>query len=88
MSTNAVTDRCEIDIDGTITVPAEVIAKGLRLNTLAVIPHLRRGLIRQVTARGVDEDAGRMRILFRYKSRQFTLHLNAGGTIALPSGPR
>jgi len=88
MSTNAATVRCEMGIDGTITVPVEVIAKGLRLNTLAVIPHLRRGLIRQVTARGIDEDAGRMRIVFRYKSRRFTLHLNAGGTISSPGEPR
>lgn len=87
MATNTASDRCEIGIDGSITVPAEVIAKGLRLNTLAVIPHLRRGLIRQATARGVDEDAGRMRIVFRYKSRQFTLDVNAGGTISPPSEP-
>ena len=70
-----------IESDGAITVQAEPIAAGLGLSVDAFLRNLRAGLIFQAVERGIDEDAGHMRITFRYRNRQFRVVADGSGQI-------
>ena len=73
--------RAEIESDGAITVPMEVVAQGLKVPVETVLANLRAGLVYQTTERGIGEDAGRFRITFRFRSRQCCLIIDQGGQI-------
>jgi hypothetical protein len=42
---------------------------------------LRRGIVHGVVERGVGEDAGRLRLTFRYRARSWTVVAEADGTL-------
>ena len=56
-----------------ITVDAELLAPQLGLSVLAMKAAMRAGEIRTLVERGTDEDAGRMRLTFRYGASQYSL---------------
>ncbi|WP_425450058.1 DUF6522 family protein [Virgifigura deserti] len=60
-------------------VDAVAIAPRLGLTPERFMEELRRGLVFQVTETGVGEDAGRIRLTFRYRAREFSMILNADG---------
>ncbi len=73
--------RASIDEDGSITVPAEAVAPGLGLKPETFVEKLRAGAVYQTPEQGVAEDAGRLRVTFRYRSRAFRIVIEADGTI-------
>jgi Family of unknown function (DUF6522) len=42
---------------------------------------MRRGVVYGVAERGVGEDAGRLRLTFRYRARSWTVAVEADGTL-------
>jgi len=67
------------DTDGAILVPAETVARELGLSTEALLQNLRAGVVYQTTERGVDDDAGKLGVTFRYRNRQFQAVVDDGG---------
>jgi hypothetical protein len=43
---------------------------------------MRRGIIYSVVERGVGEDAGRLRLTFRYRARAWTVVVQRDGTLS------
>lgn len=60
-----------------IMIDAATIAPRLGLTPECFMEELRRGLVFQVTETGVGEDAGRIRLTFRYRAREFSMILDA-----------
>lgn len=60
-------------------VDAAAIAPQLGLTPERFMEELRRGLVFQVTETGIGEDAGRIRLTFRYRAREFSMILDAAG---------
>ena len=67
---------CSIAVDADMTVDAEAIAPLLHLSPEQFMNNLRRGVITQLTERGVDEHAGLFRVTFRYRNRCCRIVLN------------
>ena len=59
--------------DDDVTVDAELLAPQLGLSVPALKAAMSAGEIRSLVERGEDEDAGRMRLTFRYGSIQYSL---------------
>ena len=53
--------------DGEIIIAAELLAPKLGLSTEALKAEMRRGYVYSLAERGIDEDAGRTRLTFRYR---------------------
>jgi hypothetical protein len=70
-----------IESAGAITVQAEPIAAGLGLSIDTFLRNLRAGVIFQAMERGINEDAGHLRITFRYRNRQFQVVTDGSGQI-------
>ena len=66
--------------DGGITVDAEVLAPKLGLTADALKENMAKGLVTSIAETGVDEDAGRTRLTFRYRARVWRVVLEADGT--------
>lgn len=64
--------------DADITLPAELVASQFGLSPDRFMLALRLGQIRQVTEHGSDEDAGRVRITFRYRRRRCQVMVDHG----------
>ena len=56
-----------------VIVDAEMLAPRLDLSVPALKVAMRAGEIRTLVERGADEDAGRMRLTFRYGASQYSL---------------
>jgi hypothetical protein len=59
--------------EGTLTIDAAVIGRGLNVEPSLVQVRMREGKITVLSERGVDEDAGRYRLTFFYENRRFRL---------------
>jgi len=70
--------------DGEITIAADPLAQKLRLSVEALKAEMRRGYVYSVSERGIDEDAGRTRLTFRYRTRSWTVVVEPDGTLAEP----
>ena len=68
-------------VDGEITVDAELLAPKLGLSAAALKAEMREGRIDSVAEAGIDEDAGRTRVTFRYRTRAWTAVIEADGTV-------
>ena len=66
--------------DGEITVDAELLAPKLGLSAEALKAEMRKGNVESVAETGIDEDAGRTRVTFRYRTRAWTGVVDADGT--------
>ncbi len=66
---------------GEITVDAELLAPKLGLSTSALKSEMRKGSIDSVAEAGIEEDAGRTRLTFRYRTRAWTAVIEPDGTV-------
>ncbi|WP_353216327.1 DUF6522 family protein [Sandarakinorhabdus sp.] len=72
----------EIDADGSsFTVPAELIAQGLKLTPEAVQPMLAGRLISTWVEAGVDADLGTFRLTFATDKRRLRVIVDALGSV-------
>ena len=67
--------------DGEITIAADLLAPKLGLSTEALKAEMRRGYVYSVAERGIDEDAGRTRLTFRYRNRSWTVVVEPDGML-------
>ena len=66
--------------DGEITIDAKLLAPKLGLSAEALKAEMRKGIVSIVAETGIDEDAGRTRITFRYRTRAWTVVVDPDGT--------
>jgi hypothetical protein len=72
-----------IEIHGDdVTVEASYLAARLGLPVDRLRAEMRRGIIYSVVERGVGEDAGRLRLAFRYRARAWTVVVQPDGTLS------
>ena len=67
--------------DGEITINAELLAPKLGLSAEALKAEMRKGFVSSVAETGIDEDAGRTRVTFRYRTRAWTVVVDPDGTL-------
>jgi hypothetical protein len=67
--------------DGTIEVPAELVAEGLGIEPPRLRTGMREGKITGRSERGIDDDTGRYRLTFFSEHRRFRLIIDESGTI-------
>ena len=70
--------------EGTLSIDAAVIGRGLSVEPWLVQARMREGKITVLCERGVDEDAGRYRLTFFYQHRRFRLVVD----VAVSAGHR
>ena len=68
-------------VNGEITVDAELLAPKLGLSAAALKAEMRKGSIDSVAEAGIEEDAGRARVTFRYRTRAWTVVVDPDGTL-------
>ena len=66
--------------DGEI-IAADLLAPKLGLSVEALKAEMRRGCVYGVTEQGIDDDVGRARLTFRYRSRSWTVVVEPDGTL-------
>ena len=67
--------------NGDYTVDAGILAPKLGLSVDALKEAMAGGLVTSVAESGVDEDAGRTRLTFRYRTRLWRIVVEADGTL-------
>ena len=67
--------------DGEITIDAKVLAPKLRLSVEALKAEMRKGNVTSVAETGINEDAGRTRVTFRYRTRTLIVVVEPDGTV-------
>jgi Family of unknown function (DUF6522) len=65
-----------------ITVEASYLAARLGLSVDQLRTEMRRGIIYSVVERGSGEDAGRLRLTFRYRARAWTVVVQRDGMLS------
>ena len=73
--------------DGEITIDAELLASKLGLSAASLMAEMRRGIVYSVTETGINEDVGRTRLTFRYRSRAWTVVVNPDGNLVESIAP-
>ncbi len=68
-------------VNGEITVDAELLAPKLGLSAAALKAEMRKGIVSSVAETGINEDAGRTRVTFRYRTRAWTVVVDPDGTL-------
>jgi hypothetical protein len=64
-----------------VSVDAALIAEGLSMEAAQIQPLMRQGQITSLCERGVEEDAGRLRLTFFYRAQRFSLIVDANGNV-------
>jgi hypothetical protein len=64
-----------------VTIEAEYLADKLGLSAEQLQIEMRRGAVQGAVERGVGEDAGRLRLNFRYRTRAWALIVEPDGTL-------
>ncbi len=67
--------------DGEITIDAELLAPKLGLSAASLKAEMRKGIVYSVAETGINEDAGRTRLTFRYRSRAWTVVVDPDGNL-------
>ena len=62
-------------------IEAAHLAAKLGLSVDRLRAEMQRGIVYAVVERGVGEDAGRLRLTFRYRARSWTVMVQADGTL-------
>ena len=62
-------------------IEAAHLAAKLGLSVDRLRAEMQRGIVYGVVERGVGEDAGRLRLTFRYRARSWTVMVEADGTL-------
>ncbi|MFT5487627.1 MAG: hypothetical protein ACI9JL_004256 [Paracoccaceae bacterium] len=73
--------------DGEITIDAALLAPKLGLSPETLKAEMARGLVYSVAETGVDEDVGRTRLTFRYRSRAWTMVVDTDGNLVESIAP-
>ena len=73
--------------DGEITIDAELLAPKLGLSAEALNAEMRKGVVYSVAETGVNEDIGRTRVTFRYRTRAWTVVVEPDGTLVEKIAP-
>jgi len=68
-------------VDDDITINAEALAPKLGLTVEALKDNMANGLVMSVAETGMDEDAGRTRLTFRYRARVWRVVVEADGSL-------
>jgi len=72
-----------IEIHGDdVTVEASYLAARFDLSVDRLRAEMRRGIIYSVVERGMGEDAGWLRLTFRYRARTWTVVVERDGTLS------
>jgi hypothetical protein len=66
--------------DDDVTVEASYLAARLGLSVDRLRTEMQRGIIYSVVERGLGEDAGRLRLTFRYRARSWTVVIEPDGS--------
>ena len=67
--------------DGEITIDADLLAPKLGLLAEALKAEMRKGNVSSVAETGINEDAGRTRVTFRYRTRAWIRVVDPDGTM-------
>ena len=67
--------------DGEITIDAELLASKLGLSAASLKAEMRKGIVSSVAETGINEDVGRTRLTFRYRTRAWTVVIQPDGTV-------
>ena len=73
--------------DGEITIDAELLASKLGLSAASLVVEMRKGIVYSVTETGIDEDVGRTRLIFRYRSLAWTVVVDPDGSLVESTAP-
>jgi len=68
--------------DGEITIDAALLAFKLGLSAASLKAQMRKGIVSSVVEMGLNEDVGRTRLTFRYRSRAWTVVVDPDGSLA------
>jgi hypothetical protein len=68
--------------DDNVMIEASYLAARLGLSVDQLRAEMRRGIIYSVVERGIGEDAGRLRLTFRYRARTWTVVVQRDGTMS------
>ena len=72
-----------IEIHGDdVTVEASYLAAQFDLSVDRLRAEMRRGIIYSLVERGIGDDAGRLRLTFRYRGRAWTVVVQRDGTLS------
>jgi len=63
------------------TIEASFLAAKLGLSVDRLRVEMQRGIVYGVVERGIGEDAGRLRLTFRYRARTWTVVVEADGKL-------
>lgn len=66
--------------NGSYTVDADYLAPRLNLTPGALKAEMRAGLVTSVSEKGEGEDAGRIRLTFRYRARAWSVRIEPDGS--------
>jgi len=72
---------------GEITIDAELLASKLGLSEASLKTEMRKGIVYSVTETGINEDAGRTRLTFRYRAKTWTVVVDPDGTMVESIAP-
>lgn len=72
---------------GEITIDAELLASKLGLSAASLMTEMRNGIVYSVTETGINEDVGRTRLTFRYRSRAWTVVVDPDGKLVESIAP-
>lgn len=73
--------------DGEITIDAGLLASRLGLSAASLKAEMRKGIVSSVAETGIDEDVGRTRLTFRYRSRAWTVVVDLDGNLVESIAP-
>jgi len=73
--------------DGEITIDAELLASKLGLSAASLKAEMRKGIVSSVAETGINEDVGRTRLTFRYRSRAWTVVVDPDGNLVKSIAP-
>ena len=73
--------------DGEIAIDAELLAPRLGLSVDALKAEMRKGIVYSVAETGINEDVGRTRLTFRYRSRAWTVVVDPDGNLVESIAP-
>ena len=73
--------------DGEITIDAELVASKLGLSAASLKAEMRKGIVYGVAETGINKDAGRTRLTFRYGSRAWTVVVDPDGNLVESIAP-
>lgn len=70
----------EID-DGTVQIDATIIAEAFGIAPERLIDLMRQGKVTSLSERGIEEDAGRVRLTFFHDNRRLRIVANESGKV-------